>query len=120
MISKVVAGDYYNHPLMAHQPFLKQEILFIVNGIGKKNHIIINKDTIEEYEVLDEEQQKSASSAVGRALLGGALLGPVGLLAGVSAKTKGIYRIAIQFKDGKKSLIEADDKMYKKIMQILF
>ncbi|KNY24971.1 hypothetical protein [Pseudobacteroides cellulosolvens] len=120
MISKIIAGDYLNQTLMIHQPMFKKEILYIVKGFTKKNWIEINKDTVEAYEVLNKEHQKSATSAIGRAFIGSALLGGIGLFAGLSAKNKGIYIIAIQFKDGKKSLLETDEKMYKKIMQILF
>lgn len=87
-------------------------------GFGKK--IFINHDTVESYEVLDEQHQKSAASAVGRAAVGGLLLGPVGLLAGVSAKSKGSYYVAVQFKDGKRSLLEVDDKIYKAILSEMF
>ena len=37
-----------------------------------------------------------------------------------SAKNKGVYTIAIQFKDGKRSLVEVDDKIYKAIVQNCF
>ena len=38
--------------------------------------------------IVDESQEKSATSAVGRALVGGVLLGGAGLIAGLSAKNK--------------------------------
>lgn len=44
----------------------------------------------------------------------------VGLLAGLSAKKKGVYIIALEFKDGKKSLLEVDDKIYKALLKKLF
>ncbi len=91
---------------------------FITLGIFKS--IDLNKKTIDSYEVVDEEHQKSASSAVGRAAVGSFLLGPVGLLAGMAAKTKGSYMIAIQFKDGKRSLMEVDEKIYKAILSSMF
>ena len=70
---------------------------------------------------ITDEHRKSASSGVARGLVGGALLGPVGLLAGgLSAKSKGIYQIAILFKDEKRSLIEVDDKIYKTLIKVLF
>ena len=53
-------------------------------------------------------------------MAGVALLGGVGILAGLSAKNKGIFTIAIQWKDGKKSLIEIDDKLYKKFINEMF
>jgi len=53
-------------------------------------------------------------------LVGGFLLGPVGLLAGLSAKNKRTHSVAVQFKDGRKSLIEMDDKIYKAIPYQVF
>lgn len=77
--------------------------------------------TIESYGLITNEHRKSAKSGIARGLVGGALLGPVGMLAGgMSAKSKGIYQIAIQFKDGKRSLLEVDDKIYKAIIQACF
>ncbi len=48
------------------------------------------------------------------------MLGPVGMLGGaLSAKNKGIYQVAIQFVDGKRSLLELDDKTYKGLMKAI-
>ncbi|MDH6370002.1 hypothetical protein M2444_001780 [Paenibacillus sp. PastF-3] len=44
---------------------------------------------------MDETHSKSAVSAVGRGLVGGFLLGPVGLLAGLSVRAKAF--ISLQF-----------------------
>ena len=83
-------------------------------------HIIISKDSVESFEILDETQRKSASSAIMRAGAGALLLGPVGLAAGLSAKSKGSNLIALVFKNGKKSLIEVDNKIKKAIIASLF
>ena len=80
----------------------------------------INKDTVECYEVITDEQRKSAASGIMRGAVGAALLGPVGLLAAISAKNKGTYNIAIKFRNGKNSLVEFDDKMYKALMKKMF
>lgn len=111
--NKVIAGDYKGKQLM-------QVMGTVSLSTGFIKSMLINKTTVEEYEVMDESHSKSAVSAVGRGLVGGFLLGPVGMLAGLSAKTKGVHVVAIQFKDGKKSLIEVDDKIYKAIMQSCF
>ena len=111
--NKVIAGDYVNRQISS--------IFGLVNlMISMKESIALNKSTIEQYEIVTEESTKSASSAVGRGLIGGLLLGPVGLLAGLSAKSKGIHTLAIQFKNGKKSLIEIDDKIYKGLIKQMF
>ena len=81
----------------------------------------LDKETVEAYELITDDHRKSASSGIVRGIVGGALLGPVGLIGGaLSAKNKGIYQVAIQFKDGKRSLIEIDDKLYKLLIQTMF
>lgn len=80
----------------------------------------LSKRTIESYELITEDKVKSGTSAILRGMAGVALLGGVGILAGLSAKNKGIYTIAIQWKDDKKSLIEIDDKLYKKFISEMF
>lgn len=112
--NKVIAGDYEGRGIIA---VLGQ--VSIVVGFGKNYYL--TKDVVDSYELITDEHRKSAASGVARGLVGGALLGPVGMLAGgLSAKNKGIYQMAIQFKDGKRSLIEIDDKIYKAIIKILF
>ncbi|HYF82096.1 MAG TPA: hypothetical protein VEB00_03585 [Clostridia bacterium] len=110
--NKVIAGDYLYGSVGT--------FFGSINISSGFKDYPINKDTVDEYEVVDEVKRKSAASAVGRGLVGGLVLGPVGLLAGLSAKSKGIHVVALQFKDGKKSLIEIDDKIYKELIKKLF
>ena len=114
MANKVLAGDYEGYGVIKGS---KGYVL----GYGFKRQIPLNKKTIESYEVITEDIRKSAASGIGRGIVGGALLGPVGMLAGgLSAKNKGAYQIAIQFNDGKKSLIEIDKKGYNYLVKNLF
>jgi hypothetical protein len=110
--NQVIAGDYEKKSIVA-----TAGKIVIANGF-KQVHL--NKDTLEGYEVMDEDNRKSASSAINRGLVGGFLLGPVGMLAGLSVKKKGVYVVAVQFKDGKKSLMEIDEKAYKYLMKVMF
>ena len=89
-------------------------------GGVKIGGIKLDKLNVDNYEIIDEKSRKSATSAVGRAAVGSFLLGPVGLLAGLSAKSKGIHIIAIYFKNGMKSLIEVDDDIKKQLVISLF
>jgi len=83
--------------------------------------IHLNKTIVDSYELITDEHRKSAKSGVARGLVDGALLEPVGMLAGgISAKSKDIYQIVIQFKEGKRSLIEVNDKIYKAIIKECF
>lgn len=105
--NQVIAGEYL------HQ-YVGSDLSI---GIG---NVKITKYRVAHYEVVDAESRKSASSAVGRAAVGAALLGPLGLVAGVTAKRKGIYTVSIEFTDGKKSLIEIDEKRYKRLITELY
>lgn len=112
--NKVIAGDYIGSAVSVTlgSPFL---------STGFLKSVLLNKEVVENYELITDEHRKSAKSGIARGLVGGALLGPVGMLAGgMSAKSKGIYQIAIEFKDGKRSLIEADDNFYKALVKCCF
>lgn len=42
--------------------------------------INLDNSTVESYELVTDEHRKSAKSGIGRGIVGGALLGPVGML----------------------------------------
>lgn len=84
------------------------------------DRIYITPESVSHYELMNATEGKSAASAIGRAAVGAALLGPIGLLAGATAKKKGTYMVALYWSDGEKSLVEAGDKVYKAIMQSMF
>ena len=76
---------------------------------------------LERLETVTGEQQKSAMSAFTRGAVGGFLLGPAGMIAGsLSAKTNSIYRVAVYFRDGKRSLLEVDGNLYSTLMRFCF
>lgn len=113
MISHVTAGDHLGW-------LVKIGISGVVLTKGLKK-VKLNKDTVEKYEVMTDEHRKSATSGVVRGVVGGALLGGVGALAGVlSASEVGVYQVAVEFKDGKKSLLKIDNKIYDRLVQDLF
>jgi hypothetical protein len=113
---KVIAGDYLGQEVLTGN-----KLLAIVLGFGIFNVLQINKNTVKTYELITEEHQKSAKSGIAKGLVGGALLGPVGMIAGAfSAKNKGRYTVALEFIDGKKSLIEVDELGYKTLITRFF
>ncbi len=113
--NRVIAGDYVGKQVLGGGVAQAGIVL------GFIKQLYLNKTTVESYELITDEHRKSAASGVARGLVGGALLGSVGMLAGgLSAKNKGIYLVAIQFKNGKRSLLEVDDKIYKAIITACF
>ncbi len=112
----VIAGDYKGK-------IIKNCIIFenVSWNINKTKMLPLNKDTVESYTLITEDIQKSLASGVIRGSIGEGLFGDAGMLAGaLSAKNKGIYTIAINFKDGKRSLIEVDKNQYDKLIIDMF
>ena len=104
--NRVIAGRFNDEPL---------------TFLGDWNHSHITKEYVDHYEVLDQESAKSMSSALTRGIVGGALLGPVGIAAAVTAKTKSIYTVVVYYKDsGEKSMLEMDDKTYRLFLKQMF
>ncbi len=111
--NKVIGGAYNGYLVSS---FLSNTVSLTKGSTT----IDLLKSNVESYEVLNEEKKKSGTSAVMRGMGGAMLLGPVGLLAGVSAKSNNIIQVAIYFKDGRKSLLEINDKIYSKLISSLF
>lgn len=71
----------------------------------------LSKRYISSYTVIDESNKDQYSFWKGS--LGVALFGGLGAIAGVNGKKKKEYLIAVEWKDGEKSLISLDDEYYK-------
>lgn len=71
----------------------------------------LNKRYISSYTIIDESNKDQYSFWKGA--LGVALLGGLGAIAGVKGKKKKEYLIAVEWKDGEKSLISLDEEYYK-------
>lgn len=120
--SVTIAGDYQGD---IKSIVVKGRPVMCIDGkllsTRKKVKKEISKETVESYEVLDESSQTSMASGVARGIIGGALLGGVGAIAGAaSAKKKGLHTVSIVFKDGTKSLCQLDDLAYKNLLFHLY
>ena len=120
--NRVIAGEYDGMAVKyAHSQVVIPRVPYSTTlELNAYNQLRLGKANVKQYEVITEETMKSGSSAILRGALGASVLGPLGLLAGLSAKNKGIYTIAIEWKDGNKSLIEIDEKIYKELIRDLF
>ncbi len=105
-MNKVIAGKYKDKGIV------KARDLIIAAGFTKSKQINLNKDTVEEFRVLDEEEIVKMGSLLGRGAVGGLVLGPLGVLAGATAKKKRSYVVKITYKDSDSSILELDKKSY--------
>lgn len=71
--------------------------------------------------IIGSDSHKKATSAVGRAFVGSLLLGPIGLLAGTTAKNKNTTTFQVIYNNGKKKIItvKTGSWFYKKLCQYL-
>ncbi len=76
------------------------------------------KNTISSYTIIDETNKDQYSFWKGA--LGVALFGGFGAVAGIGGKNKKEYLIAIEWKDGDKSLILINDEYYKVFVKSMF
>ncbi len=113
----VEAGDYKGYIAFKN----KKKGLYIYGTFGFGKKAFINKETVDYFEVVGEEEYKSFGSGVARGLAGAALFGGVGAIAGAaSCKKKGTHLVSIVFKDQSKCLCTLDDDMFKNLIIVLY
>ena len=114
--NEVIAGDYTKYVVMYEGGKVCLSERYSLDAV----RVYLDNRTVQEYSIVNENYKKSVSGVIGRAAIGAAILGPIGLLAGATAKNKGTYVVAITFKSGKQSLLEIDEKRYKALVTSCF
>lgn len=111
--NKVIAGDYKGK--LVGGSFGEAYISLTLTKL-----LYLNKETVSSLSPLDDDSQISVASAAMRGLVGELVLGPIGLIAAATAKRNGIHILGIEFKDGKRSVVEVDDKRYRNMISSCF
>jgi hypothetical protein len=116
--NKVIAGDYeWYNVKSGWGGFSFSPPLFSQHD----NPIEINRNTVCGYEIMANDHRKSAVSGIMRGVIGNYFFGNAGMIGGaMSAKNKGDYIVAVSFYDGRRSMIEVDEKKYKELMRSVF
>ncbi|MCU4419599.1 MAG: hypothetical protein DI542_17305 [Acinetobacter johnsonii] len=90
------------------------------DGFLGKSHTITRSE-VEEVSLATEENVKRLGGTVGWGVAGAALLGPIGLLAGLLLGGKGKdVTFILKLKDGRKMLATTDSKTFTKIAAMAF
>lgn len=106
--SKVINGEYKDWGV---KQTLRGQV--VVQWLSKK--IILDDTTVESYEVLDKAEGKAS---LGKTVGLGAVFGVAGAIAGANSKKDGKTTVKINWKDGKKSVIEFDPQTYKAFLSV--
>jgi hypothetical protein len=88
----VVAGDYQGKAVVFIDT--KKGIGIVTSLFKRKEWLPLTKETVEKYEVVFDEPVKPSASRT--------------------------FRLSVEFKDGKKSLIELEENLYKIMMNKCF
>lgn len=106
--NRVISGDYQGK-LVGHgsgNPFI---------WLSFTKFLFLDSTTVASVVVLDEDSEISVASAATRRFVGEMLFGPIGLAAAATAKRSGVHVLEIRFRNGKRSVLEVDDKVYEAI-----
>lgn len=117
---KILAGDFHNAQVAnkAVGPmFRKRFVPALIVRTSAWRRVKLGFEDIENVNTLSQENAKSLMGAAGWGLLGDAVLGPVGLLAGLvaGAQTTKVTFVCT-FKDGRKFLGQTDSDTYNKFV----
>lgn len=112
MLNMVIGGDYKN--CMIETTFTGKVYILHVQGFSKREKIMLNRDTVADYSIVDQTERTKVGSGLVRSAVGGALFGVGGAIVGAaSAKKKKSYMVNIQFRDGKNSTLELNNDMFR-------
>lgn len=109
----VVAGDYQGCYVgcINDQLFIK----------APEGVVYLTIFDIETHQLVTEEKGRSITSGIVRGLIGGLLFQTPGLIGGVLlAKNDKVYQVSVEFKNGKRSLIEMDSRRYNALVRICY
>lgn len=111
--NKVIAGDYVDWD--------------VVCGAGKfdfmyrLSRVNLSRNSVIKYELIDGSNGDSFWGTFLRGYIGHAVLGTAGLIASsIKSAHQRVILLSIEFKNGKRSLIEVDEDHYKKILKVLY
>ena len=111
--NKVIAGDYSGWDVVAGNGKL--------HFMHRRKRVVLDRTTVTHYEAVDARSGNSFWGSFLRGYVGNAVLGPAGLFAATSsAAGKRAVLLSVEFASGERSLIEVDDGVYRKFLQVLF
>ena len=112
MINTVIRGDYKNCIIKHSKDILRLE--------SENLNLNISKDVVDNYKLIHTNYKRNIMDLIARLVIGVYLIGPLGILAIFTSNMYICYHIvSLEFKDGKKSLIKINNKLYDKLINTL-
>ncbi len=128
VVGYVTEGRYAGSPIMVYDPELRAYPLGMLELLEYRGQLLVSRSALEKavgtpaddqlYRVLKYNRVLSVretineASAATRATIGALVAGPVGLMAGFTAKKRHTYTIEVTWGDSAVSVIELNDEGY--------
>ncbi len=109
----VLAGDYAGCRVFR----MSANCAYISGTMKKTDDVRFCPDTVASYELLTEDMIRAGNSLLLTGSLDPGCLTSLRLNATPQKQAKGIYTLAFKFTDGKRALIEVDEKIYTTIVR---
>ncbi len=109
----VLAGDYAGCRVFR----MSANCAYISGTMKKMDDVRFSPEEVASYELLTEDMIRSGNSLLLTGSLDPGCLTTLRLNATPQKQAKGIYTLAFKFNDGKRALIEVDEKIYTTIVR---
>lgn len=110
--NRVIDGDYLDAKVVRRSGKL-------ILQDARNDDLVLDITTVAQYKRFATRQEYKGYNLNGKSLIGGMILGPVGALFGLEREAVHIHQVALQFQDGKKSLLELNDDTYSELLDEL-
>lgn len=111
--SKVIAGDYKNYDVVAYGGRC-----YFMNWLQK---IKVDKAVVSRYELVSDIDKHPFWGTLVKGAISRAIFGTLGAASAISSSmNKKVYIISIEFKNGRRSLIEVPDTDYVNVLRAIY
>ena len=128
IVGRVTDGEYAGSQIMVYDPGMREYPSGMLELTEYRGQVLVSISSLEKAigtperdqlyrvlkynTVLSVTENINEASAATRATIGALVAGPIGLMAGFTAKKKHTYTIEVTWGDGAVSVIELDDEGY--------
>ena len=110
--NRVIDGDYLDAKVVRRSGK-------VILQDARNDDLVLDITTVSQYKRIATRQEYKGYNLNGKSFIGAMVLGPIGALFGLEREAVNIHNVALQYQDGKKSLLELDDDTYSELLDEL-
>ena len=110
--NRVIDGDYLDAKVVRRSGK-------VILQDARNDDLVLDITTVSQYKRIATRQAYKGYNLNGKSFIGAMVLGPIGALFGLEREAVNIHNVALQYQDGKKSLLELNDDTYSELLDEL-